>query len=212
MSAQNLRHYQIKFQKSKRNNEYLLLHIFNLMKKQLFIKIAIIVSSLAFSQDLQSLVNKANNKIKSSDLVSAEILLQNVLDVDPSFAPARIAFSKIWLHKGDLFKANEYATLAVRIDEEFRPWWENLNEIRIGVQNGLKYVQQSDFDKAFNEYQTISKNYPYFSQAYYYMGMAKYKEKDFQFAKLCFENVLKIYSDHQKAQKALRNVKKRLQK
>ena len=100
------------------------------MKKQLLINTFILIGSLAFSKDLQSLVNKANNKIKSSDLESAEILLQKVLDVDPSFAPARIAFSKIWLRKGDLSKANEYATLAVRIDEDFRPWWEKLNEIR----------------------------------------------------------------------------------
>ena len=62
--------------------------------------------------------------------------MQNVLDVDPSFAPARVALSKIWLRKGDLSKANEYATLAVRIDEDFRPWWEKLNEIRAGIQNG----------------------------------------------------------------------------
>ena len=88
------------------------------------------MGSVVFSQDLQSLVNKANNKIISSELESAETLLQDVLEVDPSFAPASIAFSKIWLRKGDLSKANEYATLAVRIAEDFRPWWEKLNEIR----------------------------------------------------------------------------------
>ena len=100
------------------------------MIKKLLITTFIVMGSLAFSQNLQSLVNKANNKIKSSDLESAENLLQNVLESDPSFAPARIAFSKIWLHKGDLSKTNEYATLAMRIDEEFRPWWDELNEIK----------------------------------------------------------------------------------
>ena len=125
------------------------------MKRQLFINLIIFLGSLALSQDLQSIVNKANNEIKSNDLVSAETLLQDVLDVDPSFAPARVALSKIWLRKGDLSKANEYANLAVRIDEDFRPWWEKLNEIRAGIQNGQKYVQQSDFDKAFDEYEAI---------------------------------------------------------
>ena len=61
------------------------------MKRQLFINLIIFLGSLALSQDLQSIVNKANNEIKSNDLVSAETLLQDVLDVDPSFAPARIA-------------------------------------------------------------------------------------------------------------------------
>ena len=182
------------------------------MKKQLIINTLIVMGSLVFSQHLQSLVNKANNKIKSSELESAETLLQDVLDADPSFAPARIAFSKIWLRKGDLSKANEYATLAVRIDEDFRPWWEKLNEIRSGVQNGQKYVQQSNFDKAFNEYKAISEKYPYFSQAQYYMGIAKYKQKDFKEAALFFENALNIYPDYNKAKAALNNVKKRLSK
>ena len=182
------------------------------MKRQLFINLIIFLGSLALSQDLQSIVNKANNEIKSNDLVSAETLLQDVLDVGPSFAPARVALSKIWLRKGDLSKANEYANLAVRIDEDFRPWWEKLNEIRAGIQNGQKYVQQSDFDKAFDEYEAISEKFPYYSQAHYYMGIAKYKQKDFQQAALSFENALKIYPDYQKAIKALNNVKKRLSK
>ena len=182
------------------------------MKKELLISTFIVMGSLTFAQDLQNLVNKANNKIKSNDLESAETLLQNVLDVDPSFAPARIAFSKIWLRKGNLSKANEYATLAVRIDEDFRPWWEKLNEIRSGVQNGQKYVQQSNFDKAFNEYKAISEKYPYFSQAQYYMGIAKYKQKEFQEATLFFENALKIYPNYQKAKKALNNVRRKVQK
>ena len=182
------------------------------MKRQLFINLIIFLGSLALSQDLQSIVNKANNEIKSNDLVSAENLLKNVLDIDPSFAPARVALSKIWLRKGDLSKANEYANLAVRIDEDFRPWWEKLNEIRAGIQNGQKYVQQSDFDRAFDEYEAISEKFPYYSQAHYYMGIAKYKQKDFQQAALSFENALKIYPDYQKAIKALNNVKKRLSK
>ena len=182
------------------------------MKRQLFINLIIFVGSLALCQDLQSIVNKANNEIKSNDLFSAENLLKNVLDIDPSFAPARVALSKIWLRKGDLSKANEYANLAVRIDEDFRPWWEKLNEIRAGIQNGQKYVQQSDFDKAFDEYEAISEKFPYYSQAHYYMGIAKYKQKDFQQAALSFENALKIYPDYQKAIKALNNVKKRLSK
>ena len=182
------------------------------MKRQLFINLIIFLGSLALSQDLQSIVNKANNEIKSNDLVAAENLLKNVLDIDPSFAPARVTLSKIWLRKGDLSKANEYATLAVRIDEDFRPWWEKLNEIRAGIQNGQKYVQQSNFDKAFNEYKAISEKYPYFSQAQYYMGIAKYKQKEFQEATLFFENALKIYPNYQKAKKALNNVRRKVQK
>ena len=182
------------------------------MRKKLFINFFIFVITLAFPEDFQSIVNTANNKIKSGDLWSAEILLQNVLNVDPSFAPASIAYSKIWLYKGDLSKANEYASLAVRIDEDFRPWWKNLNKIRAGIQNGQKYYHQSNFDKAFDEYRAISEDFPYFSKAHYNMGMIKYKQKDFKKAIIFFENALKIYPDYHKAKKALNNVKKRLPK
>ena len=171
----------------------------------------ILTISLAFSQELQSIVNEANNKITSNNLKSAEILLQNVLDNDPSFATAHISLYKIWLHRGDIFKANEYATLAVRIDDDFRSWWEELNNIKNSVQNGQEYVRKGYFDKAFDEYLNISLKYPYYSQAQYYMGIAKYKEKDFQLAELYFENALKLYPGHQKAQKALNSVKKRLE-
>ena len=212
MSAQNLRHYQIKFQKSKRNNNYSGSNVFHCMIRFSFLfNLLILTISLAFSQELQSIVNEANNKITSNNLKSAEILLQNVLDNDPSFAPAHISLSKIWLHRGDIFKANEYATLAVRIDDDFRSWWEELNNIKNSVQNGQEYVRKGYFDKAFDEYLNISLKYPYYSQAQYYMGIAKYKEKDFQLAELYFENALKLYPGHQKAQKALNSVKKRLE-
>ena len=58
--------------------------------------------------------------------------------------------------------------------------------------------------------QSLTKKYPYFSQAYYYMGMTRYKQKDFQIAALLFEKALRIYPNYQKAKKALNNVKKRL--
>ncbi len=180
------------------------------MIKQLLVYTIFVLGSLVHSQDLQSFVNKANNKIKASDLKSAESILQYVLDIDPSFAPARIAFSEIWLRKGNLSKANEYATLAVRIDEDFRFWWENLNEIKVGMRNGQQYFQQNNYDKVFDEYEAISKKYPYFSQVHYLIGVAKYKQKNFKEAAKSFERALKIYPDYAKAKKALNNVIKRL--
>ena len=182
------------------------------MRKNLLLITILMYGSFLFSQDPENLFNQANDRMKIGELEQADSLLKESLKIDPSFAPARIAFSEIWLRKGNLSKANEYATLAVRIDEDFRPWWEKLNEIRAGIQNGQKYAGQSNIDKAFSEYKAISEKYPYFSQAHYFMGIAKYKQKDFEKAALFFENALKIYPDYDKAIKALNNVKKRLPK
>ena len=110
------------------------------MNKELFISTLVIIGYFAVAQYLQSLIDKANKKINSNDLECAKNLLHNALGVDPSFAPGHIEFSKVWLRKGNLSKANKYATLAIRIDAQFRPWWEKLGEIRFGIQIGQKYV------------------------------------------------------------------------
>ena len=139
-------------------------------------------------------------------------ILQKILEIDPSYAPARVAYSKLWLRRADISKANEYATLAVRIDEKLRPWWDELNDIRLKIQLGRQSVQQSDHENAMRVYEAIAKQYPYYPEAHYYMGITKFKQRDFKGAAFYFEQALKIYPDYQKAQKGLNNVSKRLRK
>jgi len=181
-------------------------------KNLIYQNIIILISSFLYSQNLGSMLNKANNKLKAGELNQAETTLQKILDIDPSYAPARVAYSKIWLQRADISKANEYATLAVRIDEEFRPWWNELNEIRTKVQLGRQKAQQADYEGALIEYEGIAKKYPYYPEVQYYMGITKFKQRDFKGAAFYFEQALKIYPDYQKAQKGLNNVSKRLRK
>ena len=117
--------------------------------------IIFIISSFLFCQDLEVLLNQANSKLKIGELKLAESLLQQALEIDPSFAPAHVGFSELWLRRGDLVKANEYATMAVRIDEDFRSWWDGLNEIRSKIQKGRMSVQKGKYDTAMQEYHTI---------------------------------------------------------
>jgi len=158
------------------------------------------------------MLNKAGNKLKAGELKQAEIVLEKILDIDPSYAPARVTYSKLWLRRADISKANEYATLAVRIDEDYRSWWDELNDIRTKVQSGKQKAQKADYKNAMIEYETIAKKYPYYPEVYYYMGITKFKQRDFNRAAFYFEQALKIYPDYQKAQKGLNNVSKRLPK
>ena len=168
----------------------------------------VIISSFLFCQDLEALLAQANSKMKIGELKSADDLLQESLKNDPSFAPAHRVLSELWLRKGDLFKANEYATMAVRIDEDFRPWWNGLNNIRSKIQNGKRNVQQGKYEKAMQEYEAIAEKYPYFPEAQFYMGLTKFRQKDIEAAAFYFSEALKIYPDHQKARKGLNNVTK----
>ena len=165
----------------------------------ILLNITLIISSFLFCRDIEALFNQANSKLKIGELKSAESLLQQALDIDPSFAPARVGFSELWLRRGDLVKANEYATMAVHIDENFRSWWGGLNDIRSKIQKGRMSVQKGKYDTAMQEYQSVAEKYPYFAEAQYYMGLAKFRQKDFEKAAFYFNEALNLYPDHQKS-------------
>jgi len=169
-----------------------------------------IVNSFLFCQDPEVLLAEANSKMKIGELKLADSLLNESLKIDPSFAPAHVGFSELWLRKGDLVKANESATKAVQMDEDFRSWWNGLNDIRNRIQNGKRNVQQGQFDSAIQEYEAITEKYPYFPEAQFYMGLTKFRQKDIEGAAFYFSEALKIYPGHQKARKGLNNVTKQL--
>ena len=64
------------------------------------LNILFIFSSFLFSQNLYTLLAKANNKTKIGDLKETESLLEGNLVIDTSFAPARIGFLELCLRKG----------------------------------------------------------------------------------------------------------------
>ena len=64
----------------------------------------LIIQHSVDAQDPEQLLNEANEQMSKGDLVIADSLLKESLKVDPSFAPAHIGFSELWLRKGDLNK------------------------------------------------------------------------------------------------------------
>ena len=180
------------------------------MRKYLLLTTILVCVSFLFSQDPEILLNHANDRMKIGEIEQADSLLKQSLKIDPSFAPAHIGFSELWLRKGDLVKANESATKAVQMDEEFRSWWNGLNDIRTRIQNGKRNVQQGQFDAAMQEYQAILDKFPYFPEAQFYMGLTKFRQKDIEGAAFYFSEALKIYPEHLKARKGLNNVTKQL--
>ncbi len=170
----------------------------------------LITQHLVYTQDPEELLAEANEQMVKGDLVIADSLLKESLKVDPSFAPAHIGYSELWLRKGDLNKANASATKAVQMDEEFRSWWNGLNDLRNKIQNGKRNVQQGLYDAAIEEYESILDKHPYFPEAHFYMGLTKFRQKDIEGAAFYFSEALKIYPDHTKARKGLNNVTKQL--
>ena len=170
--------------------------------------IIILTITFAFSQDPEALLRQGETQLESGDLDNAETSFNSALNVDPSFAPALQALSKLFLHKGDLKTANEFSIQAVQADEDFREWSNQISKITEHIQNGTRNVQQALYDEAIKEYDAISKVHPYFPDAEFYKGLTRFRQKDIESAARHFSNALKIYPEHKKARKGLDNVTK----
>jgi len=173
-----------------------------------FLLIYIFVCGILFSQNPEELLNKGNMQLESGDLITAEELFNSALKLDPSFAPALKGLSKLYLHKGNLKRANEFSIEAVQKDEGFREWSNQITKISEKIQNGNRNVQQGLYEEAIKEYEVVSKEHPYFPDAEFYKGLTRFRQKDIESAADHFKKTLDIYPEHIKARKGLDNVTK----
>ena len=164
--------------------------------------------SLLFAQDPEVLLSTGEIQLAAGDYSGAEFSFNSALQVDPSFAPALQALSKLALHMGDIKKANDYSNQAVQADEDFREWSDQITKINENIQNGNRDVHHGLFDEAIQKYSAILEQHPYFPDAEFYMGLTRFRQKDIEGAALHFSNALGIYPDHTKARKGLDNVTK----
>ena len=58
----------------------------------------------------------------------------------------------------------------------------------------------------------LIQKYSVYPEMYYYLGLAQYKQRDYEEALGYFTKSLDLFPDYLKAQKALMNVKKRIMK
>jgi len=166
------------------------------------------IVSAIFSKDPEFLYNQGLNMLEKTEINNAENALRESLKIDPSFAPSLQGLSKLYLHKGDLKKANEYAIQAVQADEDFREWSNKISKISEYIQNGNRNVQQGLFEEAIKAYDVILSEHPYYPEAEFYKGLTRFRQKNIEGAAEHFSNALKIYPDHTKARKGLDNVTK----
>ena len=163
---------------------------------------------ILLSQSPDKLLEDGNSELQNGNLTLAEDLFNQALKIDPSFAPALKSLSKLYLHMGNLKKANEYSIEAVQKDEDFREWSSVIAKISENIQNGNRNVQQGLFEEAIKNYELISKDHPYFPDAEFYKGLTRFRQKDIEGAAKFFRKTLEIYPEHKKARKGLENVTK----
>ena len=165
----------------------------------------LIIQHSVYAQDPEQLLNEANEQMSKGDLVIADSLLKESLKVDPSFAPAFVAQSKIWLRKGEIKKAIIFGEKAVKIDEEFRTWANELSQMNRKLISGMEFFKNRQTDKAISELESIVENYPYFVQPYYNMAIIKYKTKDPEGMAFYAKKILSYNPNHKKGKKLFDN-------
>ena len=163
------------------------------------------------AQGLEFELKLVDENINFGKIEIAESQIKKILDRDPSYAPAYVSLSKISLMKADNNNASKNANLAVRIDEDFRPWWEELNNLRKKIQTGASSVKNNNYESALLIFSELFVKYPNYPEVPYYIAMTYYKQKKYKKASKYFQKALDLYPNYHKAKKALVNVKKRIQ-
>ena len=164
-----------------------------------------IAHCLIFAQDPERYLIIANEKMTAGELSAADSLLNESLKIDPTFAPAIVAQSKIWLRKGDIKKAIFYGSKAVKLDEDTRPWADELTRINNKMISAMNTFKNREVEKSISELEMITQDYPYFVQPYYNMAVIKYKTNDPDGMAYYAKKLLSFNRDHIKGKKLYSN-------
>jgi len=174
--------------------------------------IQLILLSFISAQTPDVLLQNGLEMIKTGDLISAQTSLEDALKADPTFAPAMIALSKVYLRNGDMQKTQEYIRKAIDSDPEnleFREEFERLNEINTLMAEGQRNMQSGDLSAAYESYRVVLEKFPFFAEAAYSMGLVKFREQDFSSAVENFKQALALNQSHENSRTAIANVAKK---
>ena len=156
-------------------------------------------------------MQNGQSMMDNNDLEGAKIALEQSLKADPTFAPAMILLSKVFLRMGDMTKTQEFIRNAIDADpenQEYRNEFERLNEINTLMADGQRNLQNGDLAAAYESYRIVLEKFPFFSEADYSMGLVKFREKDFPAAVAHFKSALLLNPQHENARTAISNVAK----
>ena len=171
----------------------------------------VLLTGLSFADDMgtDDLYAKGLEALEVSDWDSAESLFKSSLGLDAGFAPAMVQLAKISVRNGDMEQTKDYLRQAIEADpenQEYREEYDNLNEINKFMSQGARELDAGEYENAVVSYSKIYDKYPYMTEAIYSLGVVKMREGNFDEAIEYFNKALVVNENHEKTQKALKNV------
>jgi len=166
---------------------------------------------LVFAQSPDELLNSAKSNLDSGNLAKAESEYNSALEMDPTFAPAYVGLAKVAMRKGDLKQSGSLLKEAIDADpenKEFRQEFEELSELNTLMSKGIRSMKNGDIDNAFESFRVAYEKFPQYPESVFNMGLANFRNKDYDEAVNYFKKTIAINPDHKNALTAIKNVAK----
>lgn len=181
----------------------------NLLKGLLIIVVGLTAPLTAFQSSLDETYNQAQALLDKGDIDQAETLFLKALEMDPTYTPAMMGLTTVYLHRGDMKSTQKYIRQAIETEPdnmEYREEFDRINEINTLMNDGIRSMKYGDLQQAFETYQLVFEKFPFFPLAPYNMGLVKFRERDYDAAVSYFKKTLELNPDYEAAIKAIANV------
>ena len=166
-----------------------------------------VIGGFIFAQSPEILLSEGQEKIKEGAFVQADSLFNKALELDNTYAPAMVQLAYLSLRFENMEKAQIYIRNAVEVDrEQYIDTFNKMNEINTIMSDGVREMKKGRVDEAFQLYGTVLEQFPYYADAVFGRGVAKYKKKEFDSAIGYFSQVLELNSKHEQAKVYINNV------
>jgi len=172
----------------------------------------IVFVGLIWGQSSDAVFEQGVTAFNSGQFIEAEVLFQQVLAEDDSFAPAHFYLANLYFRWGKMEETQNHMLNAINADpknQEYRDEFDRLKEINTLMGDGTRLMSSGRFDEAFDTYRIVLEKVPFYCEAAYSMGLAKFRTKDFDEAVKHFQKALELFADHENARAALTNVAKK---
>ncbi len=173
--------------------------------------ISLILVTFIGAQTPDALLQDGQSMLDNNDLERAKMVLEQALQADPTFAPAMILLSKVYLRMGNMDSTKKYINNAIETDlenQEYRDEFDRLNEINTLMADGKRNFQNGELKNAYDSYRIVLEKFPFFAKAAFSMGQVKFREKDYSAAVEQYKKALNLNPQYENARTGILNIVK----
>jgi tetratricopeptide (TPR) repeat protein len=182
------------------------------MKQKILILsvLSLIFAFSLISQDLEMLqdqVDQVKSLIEENDILTSEMILQQVLEQDSTFAPAHFVMHEIELRKGNLTEAQQAVRKAIDLnpgEEKYRERFDEIRDLVNMIRDGQREYDSGNTENAKRIYTETAEKHPTFSDTYYRLGVIALRNDDHDSAIKNYDKAIELSGGEEKYTRAKR--------